>query len=1082
MKMPSSPPDLDALLAHSGWVRSLARSLVLDAASADDIEQQAWVAAIEHPPAHGSNLRSWWTSVVRNVAGMGWRAERRRRQATEALAGQPSDAEVTNPVELAARRESFRHLAQAVLSLPDPYGEAIYLRYFEEMPVREVARRQAVPVDTAQSRLRVGLEHLRTTLQQELGQQWRAHCQALVFPLTTIPSIGTGTGLTVGAKTVAWSFVLLLVCSILLVWAPWREVPLPSAGDSPLGVVTAHGGPPADPESPSSPALVRVTEPSAATTGGAFQHAAANGPRITVVDQSTLQPLPEAQILAIDLAGGGVSEDSLVAMADRGAWLVLRILGKAYLTDAQGTVRIPRPQGRLLLIGANETHYGNLHGRSLSDRAAADGDIRLEIAEVGVVKVQVVDEQGKPVVGAQVGLGEDDGEFLGGLLNALTDATGLARIRIVDAIRREEHGALFAQLAILSAQPIQVAVDLNALPVEALTLQMPPTGRVELQMPPGEDVEMEKSYFSGLAALTSERDGRGQRKAGDETLVGHLDQDRFVFPYVALHRDLRGSLLITEEMLRAVGEAQGPGEAGETVVIPLKREGQSFALTGRILNTEGMVAKNLHLQLETTSTTGTGVATIRRDILTDREGRFRLSLSGEDAASEYRQAVIIMPPTRRKPRRIAEMELHGFLSSGETDLGDCVVDDAPLLVKGVVRDAQGSAVAKVAISVEAFLEDGVDFRDFSTRGRPGGGVIFSPEPGWTRCDDLATNTDESGQFSILAQALPGHYRLSTRHNGHPSVHVAFAPGEADVEVRFAPDLEIRGRVLLDPAIDPTGVYAYLLTPKPDQPGEYYGEGTFLDRKGFYSFSGKRPGRYALRIRSGDLEEEFFFAPEQDIDLSSEVFTYPTVDLRGQLHMIRATVVDADGALLPEGRIGLPDSIYPGIFFSQPIPLVSRQSHFNLEFSAEGKHSVVLHGVDEDQRVVLQDGIPVQIVLSNLDLLPPDWDLSVAFVAIKDDESLAGSSSGSIRFSKSPRGRVSLAWPGRYRLRMQVWHARHNDSIHEWIALPGEEDSPEFRVKDGSELQEFTLSLSATALAEAVQAGLKKEMAWDLEHP
>ena len=57
------------LLAHAAWVRRLARVLVRDRATADDVEQQAWAAALERPPPRREgDLRHWWSSVVRNVA------------------------------------------------------------------------------------------------------------------------------------------------------------------------------------------------------------------------------------------------------------------------------------------------------------------------------------------------------------------------------------------------------------------------------------------------------------------------------------------------------------------------------------------------------------------------------------------------------------------------------------------------------------------------------------------------------------------------------------------------------------------------------------------------------------------------------------------------------------------------------------------------------------------------------------------------------------------------------------------------------------------------------------------------------
>ena len=44
------PVNVRELLEHSGWVQTLARSLVEEAGCAEDIVQQTWVAALENPP------------------------------------------------------------------------------------------------------------------------------------------------------------------------------------------------------------------------------------------------------------------------------------------------------------------------------------------------------------------------------------------------------------------------------------------------------------------------------------------------------------------------------------------------------------------------------------------------------------------------------------------------------------------------------------------------------------------------------------------------------------------------------------------------------------------------------------------------------------------------------------------------------------------------------------------------------------------------------------------------------------------------------------------------------------------------
>ena len=90
------------LLAHVDFVRGLARSLVLDESSAEDVAQQAFLAAIRHPPDEGKPIQSWFSRVVRNLAGNLFRGKVRRRRREQAAAlpeRAPSAAEVAEREE-----------------------------------------------------------------------------------------------------------------------------------------------------------------------------------------------------------------------------------------------------------------------------------------------------------------------------------------------------------------------------------------------------------------------------------------------------------------------------------------------------------------------------------------------------------------------------------------------------------------------------------------------------------------------------------------------------------------------------------------------------------------------------------------------------------------------------------------------------------------------------------------------------------------------------------------------------------------------------------------------------------------------
>jgi RNA polymerase sigma-70 factor (ECF subfamily) len=87
---PAIDPEL--LLREHAWLRRLAYSLAADPGSADDLVQDTWVAALEHPPRTSADgVRAWLASVARNLARgrrrRGANAKARERSAARPEAG-----------------------------------------------------------------------------------------------------------------------------------------------------------------------------------------------------------------------------------------------------------------------------------------------------------------------------------------------------------------------------------------------------------------------------------------------------------------------------------------------------------------------------------------------------------------------------------------------------------------------------------------------------------------------------------------------------------------------------------------------------------------------------------------------------------------------------------------------------------------------------------------------------------------------------------------------------------------------------------------------------------------------------------
>jgi RNA polymerase sigma-70 factor (ECF subfamily) len=162
-----TPAELDVLTQHVAWVRRLAHELVRDPASADDLAQEACLAALqgrryaaERGEQRGS-LRQWLATVVRNGARQDWRRAERRTEREHASArseAQPSTAELIERVAM------HRTVVDALLALDEPYRGTLLQRYFEDLSPTAIAARTDVPVATVKTRLQRGLARLRETL------------------------------------------------------------------------------------------------------------------------------------------------------------------------------------------------------------------------------------------------------------------------------------------------------------------------------------------------------------------------------------------------------------------------------------------------------------------------------------------------------------------------------------------------------------------------------------------------------------------------------------------------------------------------------------------------------------------------------------------------------------------------------------------------------------------------------------------------------------------------------------------------------------------------------------------------------
>src|SRR5262245_53645134 len=158
--------DAAELLAHAGWLRALAASLVRD--DADDVVQATMLAALRTPPREGVPLAPWLARVARHLSLNTRRAASRRAHHAHAVPPAPA---APSPAESVARAEMFEEVVRAVLDLEPIHRDVVLLRFFNGLEWPETAARLSVPVETARTRLKRALAVLRERLDRKYGER-----------------------------------------------------------------------------------------------------------------------------------------------------------------------------------------------------------------------------------------------------------------------------------------------------------------------------------------------------------------------------------------------------------------------------------------------------------------------------------------------------------------------------------------------------------------------------------------------------------------------------------------------------------------------------------------------------------------------------------------------------------------------------------------------------------------------------------------------------------------------------------------------------------------------------------------------
>jgi len=142
--------------------------ILADGAKAEDVVQDVFLRVWLHPDRFDERrgeLGSYLALMSRSRALDLARSDSAGARAGDRLAAsvQADPPQAERPDESAEAHDRSARLRAAVAKLPRLQREAVALAFWGDLPAREIAERTGVPLGTARSRLRLGIEKLERT-------------------------------------------------------------------------------------------------------------------------------------------------------------------------------------------------------------------------------------------------------------------------------------------------------------------------------------------------------------------------------------------------------------------------------------------------------------------------------------------------------------------------------------------------------------------------------------------------------------------------------------------------------------------------------------------------------------------------------------------------------------------------------------------------------------------------------------------------------------------------------------------------------------------------------------------------------
>jgi RNA polymerase sigma-70 factor, ECF subfamily len=153
--------------AHERSVHAAAMRILGNATQAHDVVQDVFLRVWRRPSAFDAargDIGTFLRLMARSRALDLWRESQAAGRASDRLKIVVNGAEARvdeMPAAAIERDDARERVREALRHLPDPQREALVLAYWGGLTADEIARREQVPLGTAKSRIRLGMQKLR---------------------------------------------------------------------------------------------------------------------------------------------------------------------------------------------------------------------------------------------------------------------------------------------------------------------------------------------------------------------------------------------------------------------------------------------------------------------------------------------------------------------------------------------------------------------------------------------------------------------------------------------------------------------------------------------------------------------------------------------------------------------------------------------------------------------------------------------------------------------------------------------------------------------------------------------------------